>query len=200
MAILAIGIAMMAVYSLSKASPMTVAEVDDYLEKIDSLPHLPGGRHNMTDLKEFFSADDGEPFYTVNLYKFHHKAQYLAGGPLDISGTEAYDRFSSVMIKLLLKNYSYPIFGSTWLDLSNKDWDRIVIVRYGSRRDMAEVFADPKFSLASADKWASIAKHDRFVVKALHLPENYMLIILLFALLIISALIIRMVKTARPSV
>ena len=65
------------------------------------------------------------------------------------------------MIKLLLLNHSYPIFGSSWLSLSEKGWDKIVIVRYRSRRDMAEVFADPRFSVASEHKWASIDKHER---------------------------------------
>jgi hypothetical protein len=175
---------------------------------INSLPEMPGGRHDMAELKEFFSADDGESFYTVNLYKFHQKAQYSAGSPLNISGANAYDKFSSVMIKLLVNNDSYPVFGSTWLNLSDQGWDRIVIVRYGSRRDMAEIFADPKFSKASADKWASIEKHDRFVVKALHLPETYMLVILLIALLLTIAISIalttkltsRLDKKIRPSV
>ena len=174
--------------SFMKASPMTTTGFNEYLEKISTHSHSPGGRHDMQELKEFFSDDDGEAFYTVNLYKFHENAKYLNSEQTAASGHEAYDKFSKVMLRLLLRNASYPVFGSTWLDLSDKAWDRIVIVRYASRRDMAEIFSDPKFSIASAHKWASIDKHDRFVVKALHLPELYMLITLLIAIFL-SALL-----------
>jgi len=166
-------------FSFIKETPMTNNEVDEYINKINQLSHIPGGKHNIEELRSFFSADDGDPFYTVNLYKYHKRAQYLAKGSPIISGVEAYDKFSRVMVGLLLQNYSYPIFGSNWLDLSDKGWDKIVIVKYRSRRDMAKIFSDPSFSVASADKWASIEKHDRFVVKGLHLPEMYKLFIFL---------------------
>jgi len=167
-----------------KASPMKSVEVDEYINKISQLSHLSGGKHNIEELRAFLSSDDGEAFYTVNLYQYHKQAQYLTDELPNISGVEAYDKFSRVMVKLLLQNYSYPIFGSNWLDLSEKGWDRIVIVKYRSRRDMAKIFSDPKFSLASKDKWASIKNHDRFVVKALHLPEAF--IFLIFCILLVN--------------
>jgi hypothetical protein len=183
-----------------KASPMTGTEVDEYLERISAHPHSPGGQHDMQELREFFSADDGEAFYTVNLYKFHDKAKYLSNDHEQISGHEAYDKFSSVMIKLLLKNASYPIFGSTWLGLSDKGWDRMAIVRYSSRRNMAEIFSDPEFSIASAHKWASIEKHDRFVVKALHLPEMYMLLALFIAIFLTFLLTNKTLDSRKPTI
>jgi len=181
-----------------KTSPMTNVEVDEYINKITQLSHAPGGQHDIEELRRFFTEDDGEAFYTVNLYKYHQQAQYLSSDSSSITGVEAYDKFSRVMVGLLFQNYSYPVFGSNWLSLTDKGWDRIVIVRYRSRRDMAEIFADPKFSIASADKWASIEKHDRFVVKALHLPEAYMLLIL-FISIVISFIFAKRRKTARRS-
>jgi hypothetical protein len=182
------------------ASPMTPKELRQYIEKINAHTHMPGGQHNMQDLHAFFSADDGEPFYTVNLYKFHEKAQYLSNEQTNkqsnITGNEAYNKFSSVMIKLLLLNHSYPIFGSSWLSLSEQGWDKIVIVRYRSRRDMAEVFADPRFSVASEHKWASIDKHDRFVVKALHLPEMYMVFV---AFIVLILCLVMMKRSSRAT-
>ena len=181
---------MLILFSLMKATPMTNAEVDEYINKINQLSHIPGGKHDIEALETFFYADDGEAFYTVNLYKYHKQAQYMTANAPSITGVEAYEKFSRVMIGLLLQNFSYPVFGSNWLGLSDNGWDRIVIVKYRSRRDMAEIFSDPKFSNASADKWASIEKHDRFVVKALHLPEVYMLLIF-FIGLVLTILFIR---------
>jgi hypothetical protein len=180
--ILGIAIVLLVAVCFTKSSPMTEAEVGEYLEKIAAFSHEPGGRHDMQQLRAFFNADDGEAFYTVNLYKFHDNAHYLKDEKAPVTGSEAYDKFSSVMVKLLLSNASYPVFGSTWVGLSEKGWDRLVIVRYSSRRAMAEIFSDPKFSMASEHKWASISQHERFVVKALHLPEMYMLLGLLIAI------------------
>ena len=161
-----------------KSSPMTSTEVDEYIQKINHLSQTLGGEPDIKQLKEFFDSDDGEAFYTVNLYKYHDEVRDMSSDAVSLSGREVYDRFSSVMIKLLFKNYSYPVFGSNWLGLSDNDWDRIVIVRYRSRKDMAEIYSDPKFVIASVDKWSSLKSHERFVVKALHLPEAYMLFIL----------------------
>ncbi len=44
-------------------------------------------------------------------------------------------------------------------------------VDIGSRRDIAEVFANPAFADAAAHKWAALARNDRMLVQALHLPE-----------------------------
>ena len=170
-------------FTLMKSTPMTTVEVDDYLAQISGFTHIPGGQHDLNELKEFFSTDDGESFYTVNLYKYHDKAKYLSPESSEVSGIEAYDKFSSVMMKLLFSNFSYPVFGSNWLVLSDNDWDRIVIVKYRSRRDMARIFSNPEFSKASEHKWASIRKHDRFIVKAVHLPEIYMLFTLILIIL-----------------
>jgi hypothetical protein len=167
-----------------KSSPMTSTEVDEYIEKINQLSETLGGEPDIKQLKEFFYSDDGEAFYTVNLYKYHDEVRSMTSDADSLSGLEVYDRFSAVMIKLLFKNHSYPVFGSNWLDLSDNDWDRIVIVRYRSRKDMAEIYSDPKFVIASVDKWSSLKAHERFVVKALHLPEIYMLFFLFICIFI----------------
>ena len=68
-------------------------------------------------------------------------------------------------------------FGSAWTDDSISAWDRIVIVRYRSRRDMAEIFASPEFAEASAHKWAALKRNERMLVQGLHIPELYILAI-----------------------
>lgn len=181
------------VFSFVKSSPMTSSEVDEYMKSINQLSQTLGGESGHKQLREFFLSDDGEAFYTVNLYKYHDEVPARTSSLPSISGRAVYDRFSKVMIKLLFKNYSYPVFGSNWLDLSENGWDRIVIVRYRSRRDMAEIYSDPKFVIANIDKLASLKEHERFVVKALHLPEIYMLFIL-FICIIFTAFFVKKIK------
>ena len=161
------------------AKPLTDVEVNGYMNRIEAQTQIPGGRHDLPALRKFLSEDDGRPIYTVNLYKFHEVADYPAGSGFSGSGEGAYDRFSSVMIKLMLARGSHPVFGSSWADQANGDWDRLVIVRYRSRRDLVDLFATDEFSNASLHKWASIKKHDRMLVQALHIPGGEVFIFLL---------------------
>jgi hypothetical protein len=162
--------------------PLSSEEVDRYIARIESQPQAPGGRHDVTALRRFLDDDDGRPFYTVNLYDFHETAQYLDDQLDERTGQEAFDRFSEVMLRLLAERSSHPIFGSDWTDAEISAWDRIVIVRYRSRRDIAEIFASTEFAEASAHKWAALKRNDRLLVQALHFPELH-LPVLLFALI-----------------
>jgi len=157
-------------YAFSQ-SPLSAEEVDRYLERIEAHAEKPGGRHDMPALRRFLDGDDGRAFYTVNLYEFHERAQYLDGRAHEASGQDAFANFSAVMLRLLAKRASHPVFGSDWADISSSGWDRIVIVRYRSRRDIAEIFATPEFSQASAHKWAALKRNDRMLVQGLHIPE-----------------------------
>ncbi len=171
--LLAVTIGALAFYS-GTSGPLTELEIDRYLDRIESQTQVPGGRHDLPALRRFLEQDDGRPFYTVNLYAFHDRARYVDDRVDGGTGRDAYDRFSRVMVRLLAARSSHPIFGSDWIDSGTTTWDRIVIVRYRSRRDIAEVFASTEFAEASAHKWAAIAKNDRLLVQALHLPELHL--------------------------
>jgi len=160
--------------------PLTRDEVDNYLSIIKEQKQKPGGNHNLKILRRFLENDDGKPFYTVNLYKYHPLPQYELGSQflhqyVGQSGRDAFDRFSKVMIKLMASHSSHPIFGSDWVDDGSSNWDRLVIVRYRSRRDIAEIFASDKFAEASEHKWAALADHDRLLVQGLHIPSFYLI-------------------------
>jgi uncharacterized protein (DUF1330 family) len=174
---------------------LSAAEVDHYLSIIKVQDQNPGGRHDFRALEDFFEGDDGQPFYTVNLYRFHAEAQYLPGsGYFDRSdggsGKAAFDRFSKVMIKLLASHSSHPIFASNWVHDESSNWEKLVIVRYKSRRDIAELFASNEFADASEHKWAALAGNERMLVQGLHIPSFYIIALILILLvgLIFSAL------------
>lgn len=153
------------------AKPLTPQEVDRYIAEIGAQPQAPGGRHDLIALRSFLESDDGKPFYTVNLYRFHERARYLDDEFEQGTGREAFERFSQVMLRLLAQHASHPILGSSWAHGSSSQWDRIVVVRYRSRRDIAQIFATPEFAEASAHKWAALAGHGRMLVQGLHVPE-----------------------------
>lgn len=158
--------------------PLSAAEVDDYMRRIQAQQQQPGGRHDLPALREFLASDDGAPFYTVNLYRYHDRAQYLNPNAPSISGREAYDQFSAIMIRLLARQASHPVFGTRWISASGENWDRLVIVRYRSRRDIAELFASNDFAEASAHKWASLAGHNRLLVQGRQVPDLRWLLLL----------------------
>jgi uncharacterized protein (DUF1330 family) len=174
-------------------------EVEHYLSIIKGQDQQPGGRHDLIALRDFLETDDGQPFYTVNLYRFHAEAQYLPASEysdrsIGGSGKEAFVRFSKIMIKLLASHSSHPIFASNWVHDESSNWEKLVIVRYKSRRDIAELFASDEFADASEHKWAALAANERMLVQGLHIPSFYIIafIMVLFVGLIFAGLSFRL--------
>ncbi len=162
-------------------------EIEAYMATYQEQAQSSKVRHDMAALRLFLEQDDGLPFYTVNLYKFHDQADYQNELPHNVTGLQAYEKFSAVMLRLLAVRASQPIFGSTWSDSAASGWDRVVIVRYRSRRDMADLFASDEFAVASKHKWAAIKQNERLLVHGLHLPDG---LVIASLLAIIAALIV----------
>lgn len=158
-------------YQLS-SSILTQTDIDGYMSKIEAQTQKPGGQHDLQALRSFLDKDDGRPIYTVNLYNFHEQADYPAKSGFSGSGEQAYQRFSKVMISLMSKRGSHPIYGSNLVVETNSNWDRIVVVRYRSRRDLVDLFSTDSFANASLHKWASIREHERMIVQAIHIPDG----------------------------
>ncbi|SFD60262.1 hypothetical protein [Pseudoalteromonas denitrificans] len=184
-----LAIFLLAFWYQSFNNPLTQAEVKHYINLIKNQPNNPG-KHDISALSHFLANDDGKSFYTVNLYQYNIKADYSNAALNQISGRKAFNKFSKVMIKLLAQQGSHPIFGSDWRHELTTPWHRVVIVRYRSRRDIAEIFIKPEFIQASEHKWAGLAKNERMLVQGLHIPEFSSLFI--FAVMIVSILLFTM--------
>ncbi len=148
---------------------LTQPEIDTYLEQIAAQTQVPGGRHDMANLRTFMENDDGKPFFVVNLYRFHDTADYAPNTGHSGSGEDAFQRFTNVMVGLILSRGSYPMFSSNQAD-AYSDWDRVAIVRYRSRRDLMNIYLTDAFADASQHKWAAIKDHNRMVVSARNIP------------------------------
>lgn len=165
------------------ARALTPSEVDAYMTTIEAQTQVPGARHDLAALRSFLDSDDGKPVYTVNLYRFHAVADYPEGAGFSGTGTDAYARFSKIMLGLMVPRASHPVFGSSWAHPESSRWDRIVIVRYRSRRDLADLFATDAFPEASLHKWASISGHDRMLVQGRQIPDAKPVVALIALLL-----------------
>jgi hypothetical protein len=84
-----------------------------------------------------------------------------------------------------VQHASHPIFGSDWADSHLNPWDRLVIVRYRSRRDIGDIFASDEFAQASVHKWAGLDKNQRLLMQGLHIPELTSFFIMLLIILLI---------------
>jgi len=166
---------------LGNGQALTQQEVDDYIGRIEAQEGNPG-RHDLQALRHFLEQDDGRPFYTVNLYQYYKQANY-PGGQSELTGREAFNKFSVVMVRLLAQHASHPIFGSDWADSHLNPWHRLVIVRYRSRADIADIFASTQFAQASVHKWAGLKQNQRLLMQGLHIPELTPFLIVLLMLM-----------------
>jgi hypothetical protein len=79
----------------------------------------------------------------------------------------------------------------------------VVLVRYRSRRDIADIFASAEVAQASVHKWAGLDKNQRFLMQGLHIPELtpfFILILMLIGLRLfthswVSAYFVRLGKS-----
>lgn len=160
------------------ARPLTSEEINRYIAAIEAQTQNPGGRHDLTVVRDLLEHDNGKPVFTVNLYSFKDIAEYPEGSDFSGTGEEAFARFQRAMVRLTPKRAAHPVFSSNWAHDQTNSWDKIVIMRHRSRRDLVDMFASDEFADASMHKWASIDKHDRSVVEAIQLPDGRIFIIL----------------------
>jgi hypothetical protein len=136
------------------------------------------GDHRAARLIDFFLTDDGQPFYMANL-------NALAEDTAQRS--EAARTYASYMGPRLLLRASYPVLSTDLITTLNNSLEadldaieRLVVVRYRSRRDFLEIITAPEFrqaveyKIASLDGWYSAPSSLQFVI----LPPQLVLIAL----------------------
>ncbi len=134
--------------------PVSAAERDAYLERIQALPAPPEERAAISrQLRSWLEADDGRPFYMLNLMRYHNQLRLLAGWP-EFDGTpeQSNKHYEDAVMPLLFAQGGYPRYASTaqggnLMGPSGPDegWDRILLVRYPSRRAFMDLITDPHY-------------------------------------------------------
>ncbi len=144
------------------SKPLIKAEIDRLSAR--------GGYDDMSadekaNFRRFMEADDGKPFYMLNLMRFREKALYPAGEfPHVKTGEDAAKLYNRAVIRELIKRGSYPVFYSKKMTnlLSENDgtdfFEHVGIVRYRSRRDLLNMAESPAYEKCIKHKWASLEK------------------------------------------
>jgi hypothetical protein len=147
-------------------APLTAAELDTALKGMDANQQV--SKEEKDAIRSFFSNDDGKPFYNLNLMLFADRAVYADGvaRPGIVTGADANDAYTKMVVPQLLRRGSYPIFASSKITgLLNERapgadfFQEVAIVRYRSRRDMLAMILDPEYKAGSPHKFAALAKN-----------------------------------------
>ncbi len=130
--------------------PLSEQEVRQYRARLEASPMAEQG--DVRVLADFLARDDGRPFVMVNLIK-------LAGEPVPdpVTGVprpaaDLLDEYSRVFLGAALRRASHPVLVAGkvggYVDAWNveadpggvaTDWTALGLVRYRSRRDLAEL-------------------------------------------------------------
>jgi hypothetical protein len=142
--------------------PLTAADVDSAL---DGYPDAGTTPEEKARFRAFLGADDGKPFFMLNLMELRRQAVYADGRHSEVaSGRHAHRLYGRMVLKQLLKRGSYPVFvakkTAAIVDAGagTDFFGEVAIVRYRSRRDMLDMLGDPAYIAGLPHKWASLER------------------------------------------
>ena len=112
-------------------------------------------------MQEFFGGEEDGPFVMVNLLKFKEKAEYPDGSDADISGAEAYGRYSAAVVKCLADvggaaKYAGPVTGLMLGEVED-NWDMVALAQYPSLKAMRTMISSPEYQKISVHRTAGLA-------------------------------------------
>ncbi|MEM8956450.1 MAG: hypothetical protein AAGC86_01425 [Pseudomonadota bacterium] len=107
-----------------------------------------------TSMLDFFLTDNGRPFFMINL-------NALPDSTAEIE--DAARSYGAFMLPRLLSRASYPVLSSDVITGLNNSlgpdaarFERLIVVRYRSRRDLLRILTSPGFRSAVPNKHASL--------------------------------------------
>lgn len=146
----------------NRRGPLRPDEIDRFMEAIRATPALEVG--DLDTLRRFLEADDGREFLMLNLVK-------LAPGevPHPITGTpvragQLMREYVRPFLGVMIRHAGHPAlqapkiggYVDAWNVPPDPGWSFVGMMRYRSRRDLAELITDPRFMAAHPFKLAAI--------------------------------------------
>jgi hypothetical protein len=134
---------------------LTQPEIDRYLGAIERQVFLPEDDKPkvLARLRAWAEADDGRPFYMLNLMRYYPELQRFPGTP-NFQGTpeQANELYEKKVRQLLFKRCGYPMLAGRTQGKSLMEvppaldcWGRVLLVRYRNRRTFLSLLADPAY-------------------------------------------------------
>jgi hypothetical protein len=129
-------------------------EIDQLISRVEQLPFPDDTRPEVAKrLRAWLEADDGKPFYMLNLMRYYPELRRFPNAP-EFKGTprESNARYEAAARSMLLKIGGYPLFAGTPQgknilehDPTLDDWSRLLLVRYPSRRAFTKLLTHPVY-------------------------------------------------------
>lgn len=187
--------------------PLTAEETGKYLAAIER--NLPAHEENielLARLRAWCEADDGRPFFMMNLMRYYDELRPDVALPkFQGSPQDANAHYEDQVIPLVLAAGGHPIFmgevrGRNLIghDPALDDWNRVVLVRYPSRRHFLDLLSDPAYGPLEPYKMAALNVLLVPVSAGLLVPEPRLIAGVFLALIFLGTAWLRAVRL-RPS-
>jgi len=136
---------------------LSAAEVDRLVAAVSRVPapEAPEMDGFIDKLRVWAEADDGRPFYMLNPMRYAPAVRRFPGFEFEGTPEQCNRRYERSAGPLLLAHGAYPVFMGraqaprplvTPQQPPGRGWDRVVVVRFPSRRAFLQVGAHPKYA------------------------------------------------------
>ena len=187
--------ALFAAWYFNWQGPISIEEVNRLMLDFDK---LEGSEHtDAATFRKFLEEDDGGEFVMLNLVQLHtgEVAHPLTGEAM--SASDLVGEYFGPFAVSLFKRGGHPVFQArtiggnidSWNADHNVGFGATAMMRYKSRRDIAELILDPAFADAHIYKLASIDRTISYPTRimmstALHPPSAVLVVLILLASLV----------------
>lgn len=143
--------------------PLSESEINDFVTKlqVNGFTGVQASR-----LRKFMESDSGRQFLMLNNLDMADNPGPVKGAVTTESADDLMNRYMEHMYPELLKRACHPVYLGeavfSALDIvgieGGENWDRAVLMRYRSRRDLMEIISNPaipgkhEFKMAALDK------------------------------------------------
>lgn len=187
--------ALFAAWYFNWQGPISIEEVNRLMLDFDK---LEGSEHtDAATFRKFLEEDDGGEFVMLNLVQLHtgEVAHPLTGEAM--SASDLVGEYFGPFAVSLFKRGGHPVFQArtiggnidSWNADHNLGFGATAMMRYKSRRDIAELILDPAFADAHIYKLASIDRTISYPTRimmstALQPPSAVLVVLILLASLV----------------
>jgi hypothetical protein len=145
-------------------SPLTPAEVERFAAALEA-PALGTTPEQVAAFRAFLASDDGREFHMLNLLRLQPDGALEPETGERRPAREVLESYTGEFMRALFRRAGHPAllgwsaggYVESWGVEPNPGWGFAGVIRYRSRRDVAELATDPRFARIHAYKLAALA-------------------------------------------
>jgi hypothetical protein len=147
----------------NSSGALTSFEVDQYIGKLQAIGR---SEPQLNELRLFLESDTGNQFIMTNNIDMNEHPGHVEGAQANESGDDLMNRYMEHMYPALFVRASHPVFvggvvhsAMDIVGIQNAEiWNRVVLMRYRSRRDLMDIVTNPEFMGKHDFKVAALTK------------------------------------------